>query len=94
MAREDCSSQLPTSWEHFSGKRRPPPEPYKLIAGGLAVCFMYVQGLKPLGHWPPVWGILVSGTVFIAVSLATRPPIDTEDFFSSLEGYIRDSFGS
>ena len=95
MASGGLLMQLPTILGAFFWKRATAAGAVSsMIAGGLAVGFMYVQGLKPLGHWPPVWGILVSGAVFIAVSLATRPPIDTEDFFSSVESYIRDSFGS
>lgn len=55
-----------------------------LISGGLVVAVLSLANVKPLGQWPAVWGILVSGTVFVAVSLLTRPPQDTERFFSAI----------
>ncbi len=65
-----------------------------MVSGGLVVGYMYVEGMKPLGHWPPFWGILLSGVVFVVVSLVTKPPRDTDHFLSTVEGFVRDRFWS
>jgi SSS family solute:Na+ symporter len=65
-----------------------------MIAGGLTVGYMYIQGLKPLGHWPPLWGLLLSGTVFVMVSLATTPPKETDSFMGSIRESLESMFGN
>ena len=65
-----------------------------MLVGGVTVGYMYIQGLKPLGHWPSLWGILISGVVFVAVSLMTRPPENTALFMSSVDDFIDPRFGS
>ncbi len=56
-----------------------------MAAGGLLTAFLYVSGLKPLGLWPPVWGLGVSLVLFVLVSLATRPPAGAGEYIAGLE---------
>lgn len=64
-----------------------------MAAGGLAVGYMYVTGMKPLGHWPPLWGLILSGTVFVSVSLLTRRPESTDHFMDSIREFLSSRFG-
>ncbi len=64
-----------------------------MITGGVAVGYMYVRGIKPLGHWPPLWGLLLSGVVFVSVSLLTRRPGGTDYFMKSVNDFVRSHFG-
>lgn len=45
-----------------------------ILIGSFTAVYLQFSGLKPLGHWPGVWTLLVSSLVFILVSLMTRPP--------------------
>ncbi|MDT8284161.1 MAG: sodium:solute symporter family protein [Thermovirgaceae bacterium] len=65
-----------------------------MITGGVAVGYMYVRGIKPLGHWPPLWGLLLSGAVFVSVSLLTRRPEGTDSFMKSVNDFVRSHFGT
>lgn len=65
-----------------------------MLVGGAAVGYMYIYGIKPLGHWPASWGMLISGLVFVAVSLVTKPPENTGSFLSSVAEFIHSRFGS
>ncbi len=56
-----------------------------MIVGGVLTAFLYVSGLKPLGVWPPVWGLGVTALLFVVVSLATRPPEGAAEFIGGLE---------
>jgi len=95
MASGGLLMQLPATLGAFFWKKATAAGAVSsMVVGGIAVGFMYVEGLKPLGHWPPLWGILLSGVVFVAVSLATKPPLDTDRFLSSVEGFVRDRFWS
>lgn len=63
-----------------------------LVTGGLLVGILSLLNLKPLGQWPAIWGILVSGTVFVVVSLLTTPPKNRDRFFSSLQAEMKRHF--
>jgi SSS family solute:Na+ symporter len=39
-----------------------------------------MAGLKPLGLWPPVWGLIISTVIYVVVSLLTKPPEKAEEF--------------
>jgi len=56
-----------------------------IVAGGIIAFWFQFGGLKPLGWWPGVWSIIVSGAVFIVVSLLTKPP---EERAGEFMGYI------
>ncbi len=63
-----------------------------LVTGGLIVAILSLMNLKPLGQWPAVWGILISGTVFVTVSLLTRPPESRERFFAEIRKELDRNF--
>jgi solute:Na+ symporter, SSS family len=44
-----------------------------MLAGAGVVGVTQFGGYRPLGQWPGVWALIVAGTVFVAVSLLTRP---------------------
>lgn len=64
-----------------------------MITGGIAVGYMYIRGLKPLGHWPPLWGLFLSGIVFVSVSLMTQRPKGTDSFMKSVSDFVGSHFG-
>jgi SSS family solute:Na+ symporter len=39
-----------------------------------------MAGMKPLGLWPPVWGLIISTVIYVAVSLVTKPPKKAVEF--------------
>ncbi|MFW5786646.1 MAG: sodium:solute symporter family protein [Halanaerobiales bacterium] len=45
-----------------------------IIIGAITAVFLQFSGIKPLGHWPGVWTLLITTTVFIGVSLVTKAP--------------------
>ena len=45
-----------------------------MIAGAVLVLVFQVTGLKPLGLWPGVWGLMVCLALYILVSLMTAAP--------------------
>jgi SSS family solute:Na+ symporter len=58
---------------------------WSITIGGILTGMLYVTGAKPLGCWPPVWGLLLASAVFIAVSLFTTPPAGTRRFLESVD---------
>ena len=42
--------------------------------------WFYMAGLKPLGLWPPVWGLIISTVIYIVVSYLTKPPEKASEF--------------
>jgi SSS family solute:Na+ symporter len=58
-----------------------------ILGGGIAL-YLQFSGLRPLGHWPGVWSIITSAITFLAVSLATRPPVEKAEEFL---GYLAKS---
>ncbi len=52
-----------------------------MIAGAVTVLVFQASGFRPFGLWPAVWGIAVCLILFIAVSLATSPPVEKADEF-------------
>jgi len=62
-----------------------------IISGAILVLVLQVTGLRPLGWWPGVWGLALCVTVFVVVSLMTRPPADKADEFI---GYVAEQLSS
>ncbi|MFW6056749.1 MAG: sodium:solute symporter family protein [Chloroflexota bacterium] len=62
-----------------------------IVSGAVLVLVLQVTGLRPLGWWPGVWGFLLCVTVFVSVSLVTRPPSEKADEFI---GYIAEQMSS
>ncbi len=44
-----------------------------VVGGGAVVLVTQLTGLRPLGMWPGVWGLIVATGLFVGVSLLTRP---------------------
>jgi SSS family solute:Na+ symporter len=67
--------QLPAVLGSFFWRRGTAPGVLAGMAAGVAVMgLLTALGLKPLGQWPPLWGLLADGLVFLGVSLLTAPP--------------------
>lgn len=58
-----------------------------MIVGAVIVLLLQVAGFKPLGLWPAVWGIIACVILFVAVSLATKPPLEKAKEFI---GYLHE----
>ena len=54
-----------------------------IVGGAVVVLILQVTGLKPLGWWPGVWGLIVCVAVFVVVSLVTRAPDEKAEEFMS-----------
>jgi len=50
------------------------------IPSVIVIGWFYVAGLKPLGLWPPVWGLIISTVIYVVVSLLTKPPEKAAEF--------------
>jgi SSS family solute:Na+ symporter len=62
-----------------------------MIFGGVVTGFLYFARIRPLGHWPAVWGGLVCLVSFIVISLVTKPPVEkAEEFIGYLEVGLRE----
>lgn len=57
-----------------------------VLVAGLLVFYLELTATKPLGQASGVWGLLVSVTLFVGVSLATRPPTERAEHYL---GYVR-----
>jgi SSS family solute:Na+ symporter len=59
---------------------------WSMVLGGAVTGFLYFSGIRPLGHWPAVWGGLVCLVVFIVISLITKAPVEkAREFLGYLE---------
>jgi SSS family solute:Na+ symporter len=64
---------------------------WSMVLGGLVTGFLYFSGIRPLGHWPAVWGGLVCLVTFIVISLITKAPVDkAREFLGYLEGALKE----
>jgi SSS family solute:Na+ symporter len=62
-----------------------------MIIGGMVTGFLYFSRVKPLGHWPAVWGGLICLVVFIVISLVTKPPVEkAEEFLGYLKEWLKE----
>ena len=50
------------------------------IPSVVVIGWFYMTGLKPFGLWPPVWGLIISTVIYVAVSLVTKPPEKAGEF--------------
>lgn len=53
---------------------------WSIVISAIVILTFYFTGIKPLGWWPPVWGLLVSTVLFIVISLFTKPPKKAAEF--------------
>jgi SSS family solute:Na+ symporter len=85
MASGGLLMQLPAVIGTFFWKRATAQGAFwSIISGGVLTGILYVTGVKPLGQWPPVWGLLLASIVFVTVSLLTAPPGGTKRFLDSV----------
>ncbi len=64
---------------------------WSMIIGGVVTGFLQFSGIKPLGHWPAVWGGLVCLVAFIVISLVTKPPLEkAREFLGYVEEGLRE----
>jgi len=90
MASGGLLMQLPSIWGTFFWKKATAEGAFwSIVIGGISVGAMYITGAKPLGIWPPVWGIAVSFLVFVALSLFTTPPPSTDIFMDRLKKELK-----
>jgi SSS family solute:Na+ symporter len=62
-----------------------------MILGGVVTGFLYFSRIRPLGHWPAVWGGLVCLVTFIVISFATKPPAEkAQEFLGYLEESLKE----
>jgi SSS family solute:Na+ symporter len=54
---------------------------WSMLLGGTVTGFLYFSGIRPLGHWPAVWGGLICLVAFIVISLMTTPPLEKAEEF-------------
>jgi SSS family solute:Na+ symporter len=59
-----------------------------MLIGAVLVLVLQFTGIKPLGLWPGVWGLVVCTVVFVIVSLVTEPPAEKAEAFI---GYLKEN---
>ncbi len=52
-----------------------------IIAGGVIAFWFQFGDIRPLGWWPGIWSGIVSSSLFILVSLLTKPPAEKASYF-------------
>lgn len=60
-----------------------------MMVGGIVVGVMYILNLKPLGHWPTIWGIILATVIFVGVSLVTTPPKKASEFIDYVNKTVK-----
>lgn len=53
---------------------------WSIVISAIIIVTFYFTGIKPLGWWPPVWGLLISAVLFVVISLLTKPPKKATEF--------------
>ena len=61
-----------------------------MIVGGVMTSFLYITEFYPLGWWPSFWGLLLTLTIFVSVSLLTERPRGTERFLEEVEKGVKE----
>jgi SSS family solute:Na+ symporter len=85
---------VPSIFGAFYWKRATAPAAISsILSGALLVLVLQVTGLKPLGWWPGVWGLILCVGVFVVVSLVTRAPRDKAEEFMGYAAQKLDSGG-
>jgi hypothetical protein len=56
-----------------------------MAAGGALTAVLYLTRFYPFGWWPPVWGLGLTGLLFVTVSLLTTPPEGAGEFIDRVE---------
>jgi SSS family solute:Na+ symporter len=73
---------VPSIFGAFFWKRATAPGSIaSIVSGAILVLVLQVTGLRPLGWWPGVWGLVLCLVVFVVVSLVTRPPAEKANEF-------------
>jgi SSS family solute:Na+ symporter len=93
MASAGLMAQLPVILGAFFWKRATAAGAIAgMVAGAGLTGALYVTKTNFLGQWPPVWGLLASVLVFVAVSLASRPDPAGADFVDTIAEDVRTAF--
>ena len=50
------------------------------IPSAIIIGWFYMAPLRPLGLWPPVWGLIISTVIYVVVSYLTKPPKKAAEF--------------
>ncbi len=62
-----------------------------ILGGGLVSIYLQFSGLKPLGHWPGVWALIVALALYVIGSYLTRPPQEKAgEFLSYLSSALKE----
>jgi SSS family solute:Na+ symporter len=73
---------VPTIFGAFFWRRATAPAAItSILMGSATALYLQFSGLKPLGHWPGVWTIIITTLVFIVVSVLTTAPRKKADEF-------------
>ncbi len=93
MASAGLMAQLPVILGAFFWKRGTAAGAILGMASGAVLTgALYMTKTNFLGQWPPVWGLLTSVSVFVAVSLMTRPNPAGADFIDTVESEVKRTF--
>lgn len=63
---------------------------WSIIIGGTITGALYLTSYYPLGIWPPVWGLIISLSIFIGVSKLTESPEKADEFINHIDKKIDD----
>jgi SSS family solute:Na+ symporter len=50
------------------------------IPSVIIIGWFYIAGLRPLGLWAPVWGLIIATVIYVVVSYLTKPPEKAAEF--------------
>ncbi len=53
---------------------------FSSIPSAIIIGWFYMAPLRPLGLWPPVWGLIISTVIYVVVSYLTKPPKKATEF--------------
>jgi SSS family solute:Na+ symporter len=63
---------------------------WSMILGGIATGLLYFFKISPLGYGPPIWGIILSATVYVSMSLVTKAPAKAGEFIKAINAELRE----
>jgi len=62
-----------------------------ILGGGVVSIYLQFSGLKPLGHWPGAWALIVALALYVVGSYLTRPPQEKAgEFLSYLNSALKE----